>query len=290
MQAITKVVFVSYYGVGDLFNSREFVKDIMRQTPDKEHFYVHGKPENIFEDIPLPKWKGRGEIIATCPTKIIDDALFINTWIGRDSKYVLPGIGCKIYKNKEMFNDMLGSSYGIRLEGDGDYYWPKIQWNRVSHLDRVVKWLGTVPTKKHVIISNGVVNSSQSENFDFTPIIEKLVRKYPDTPFIETHRTGIKADNLFFSGDITGDVGGVDVNQIAFLALGSKLVVGRSSGTFTCCMTADFMKDFNRKALTFVSHSNAGYFIDNPIQANAKLVAITDMSDPLYHIERMLNE
>ena len=79
MQNFSKVVFFNYYGVGDLFNSREFVRDVMKQAPDKEYFYDHGKPENIFEDIPIRKYPKHSPCIATTPTRLLDDTLFINT-------------------------------------------------------------------------------------------------------------------------------------------------------------------------------------------------------------------
>lgn len=289
--SIANIVFVNYYGVGDLFNSREFVKDIMRQVPDKNFYYIHGKPEEIFEDIPIPKWEGEGSIIATTPTAVIGNSLFINTWIGRDSRYVLPGIGCKVGQNKQMFNDML-NGYGLVFEGENDYYWPKIDWERLRYnmfVERA-RWKN-LQDKEFVIISNGWVNSSQSSNFDFNPVIDELTDKYPDLMFIETHKTGLVKPNLRFSGHLWPDIfNGLDVNYISSLALHSKLVVGRSSGPFTCCMTADFMNDFDRKALTFVGHGNAAYFIDNPLVAKARLKYITDMSNPIYHIEKVLNE
>jgi hypothetical protein len=191
-----------------------------------------------------------------------------------------------------MFNDML-NPLGFKFDGDGDYYWPSVSYGNLKYLPNVENELKKAlhGYDGYVIISNGHVNSLQAENFDFVPVIKKLCNTYPKTLFIETHKTGLEFDSLIFSGEITKDVvEGIDVNYLSYIALKSKLVVGRSSGPFTCCITRSFMSDFNRKAVTFVSHKNAAYFVDNYHVPNAKLMYLTDISDPAYHIMRILDE
>ena len=123
---LNRVTFYCHYGNGDLFESREFVRDIRNLIPADAYFYAHGKPERMFEDIPwLQFTKVDSKMNMHSPSTIIDNCLYINTWIGRDSKYVLPQIGCVIENSYKMFNDIL-RPYGVKLSKDVYEYIPEI--------------------------------------------------------------------------------------------------------------------------------------------------------------------
>ncbi len=294
MPEFSKIVFFNYYGVGDLFNSRQFIKDIMNQFPNKEYFYDHGKPANLFEDVDIKKYHEHSPCIATTPTRLIDDTLFINTWIGRDSKYVLPGIGCKISQNRRMFNDLL-NEYGIRLMHHNDYYIPKIEWGRLRHLDIVEKWLfADSEYRSFILICNGSVHSEQADNFDLTQIIYRLSSMYPDKYIVVTEPLPVMLSNIIPTHYIMQGIQGTDVNYISYLSLYADLVVGRSSGPFTCCMTNDFVNPVApaKKAITFVRHPNAGYFVDDVGSVKSKLyISLAKEEDKIIKdIETALNE
>ena len=46
-----KIIFYNHFGYGDLFNSREFVKELMKLLPADMYFYAHNKNKRTLEDI-----------------------------------------------------------------------------------------------------------------------------------------------------------------------------------------------------------------------------------------------
>ena len=47
-----RITFYNHFGAGDIFESREFVKDLMKILPADEYRYAHGKNPKILLDIP----------------------------------------------------------------------------------------------------------------------------------------------------------------------------------------------------------------------------------------------
>lgn len=79
------LTFYSNYGNGDIFESREFVREMMQSISAKEYYYAHSKNGRMFADIPNLKYT---EITTFMDDRKsffkLDNSLFINTWIGRD--------------------------------------------------------------------------------------------------------------------------------------------------------------------------------------------------------------
>ena len=258
---IKNLIFFCHFGNGDIFESREFVKAWMKKVPAENYFYAHGKTPKILLDIPELKYT---EVIPIMnPRKAVDlfdGNLLINTWIGRDSKYVLPGIGCVVEMHYRMHNDMLRETGLTPLRKPIIEYVPKIDYLYYD-IGGVMKFIEE-HTEKKILISNGPVQSCQAENFDFTTAITKIAEIYPQYAFIITQPTGIDLPNIYYTGNIIGDVG-LDLNEISFLSLYCDTIIGRNSGPHVFAQVYDNWMDSNKAILSFTYKEIAATFVLN---------------------------
>jgi len=265
--------FYNHFGFGDIFISREFV----RQTcdyfgiPTKLATYYHNKNFKFFIDIPMQE---EALISMLSTSKFIiknDNITYINTWIGRDSKYVLPGVACTIKKYIEMYRDA-----DILIPNDEWLYIPSINFEEI-YRQRQNPFCGF--NKHCVLVCNGDVLSGQSKNFDFAPIIEKLARNHKDRTFILTKKTGIKLENVLHTDDFTGGIG--DLFDIAWLSENvCDVIIGRSSGPFVFCQTKNNYMNQDKRIVSFTYTKEGAHAF---FGAKAKLYWSNDFSfDNIY--------
>lgn len=256
-----KLIFFNAYGNGDIFESRRFVKEIMQIIPAKHYFYAHGKSPRILADIPeiqftpfVNDFDSSKAII-----KLNDNSLVWNTWIGRDSKYVLPGIGCTVEKLYEMYNDILRLINLPGLSKPIFDYIPDIDYSYYN-IKPIDEFLQKHIAQK-VLISNGKVYSDQAVNFDFTPVINKLAEKLPDVIFILTEATDISKDNVFYTSNIINNKDKFDLNEISYLSLFCDTHIGRNSGPHVFAQVRDNWLDPNKVTLSFTRENIASHFV-----------------------------
>lgn len=260
-----KVIFYNHFGNGDLFESREFVRDMMELLPAKEYFYAHQKSPRMFADIPkLKHIPLDAKCIVTQDIRNVNKDLYINTWIGRDSKYVLPKIGCVVDKSWEMFNDMLGRLNLPRLSKPFQEYIPRVNFESFQ-LDSLKNFLSTVGNKRKVLICNGRVFSLQAENFNFSPIMDYLASKYEDTIFIATQREQVQHPNLFYTEHVIKTDDGFDLNEISYLATKCDTIIGRKSGPFCFAHPIEVWNDGTKDSLSFTYGKEASHFVRHDI-------------------------
>lgn len=253
------LVFYNWYGNGDLFNSREFVKELMKKIPAENYIYCHSKSERMFED--MPKLESR-KMMSWCdnskPFVRVNDDLAINTWIGRTGNYVLPGIGCTIHQNIRMYNDTLRlAGLDLRLAKDGLDYIPEIDFLKLNHkyLDNITNFIKERAGPR-VLWANGPAQSAQSDNFDFGPTILKTATKYPYTTFIVTEPMIDCRHNIFWTGDIIQAKDSFDLNEIAYLSLFCRTFIGRPTGPFVFAQVKENMRKEAKALLGFSYHPN----------------------------------
>ncbi|GAH15859.1 unnamed protein product, partial [marine sediment metagenome] len=125
--------------------------EIMAKFPATEFYYAHGKNPRVFEDI---ENLGYCRIDEFCDNSKHfnfvgnQDTLdfYINTWIGLDPKYVLPGLGCTIRKNLEMYNDTFkAANVDLVLEREYVNYIPSIDFSKINkeNIARTKEWMST---------------------------------------------------------------------------------------------------------------------------------------------------
>lgn len=256
----SSVVFYNHFGAGDLWESREFIKEIMTTIPAEEYYYCHQRNPRMFEDIPNLKYNPvDSRMKEKNPFVVIDNRLFINTWIGRDSKYVLPRVGCVIDKNYEMFNDTLVRSGNPKLSKPYIEYLPTFDYTKLNRkpIDKFVK---SCKGKRLVLFCNGNVNSMQAENFSFEDVIYRLSLIYKDSVFVVTQALPIKTDNIFYTGDVIRSTDGFDLNDISYLATKVDAIVGRKSGPFVFAHSKEVWYS-DKKSISFTYAQHSSHFV-----------------------------
>ena len=265
-----RVIFYNHFGAGDIFESREFVKEWMRLVPSSEYFYSHGKNPRILLDISELQYK-EPTVHMDAMRGVWDDLngnLYVNTWIGRDGRYVLPGIGCTVEKLYDMHNDMLRVYKLGELSGEPIDYIPSINYREyniaglekfaVEHSQNMIYW------------DNGLVQSSQARNFDFNPIVEEVAKNRKDYTFILTHRYNTAETNVHFISDFTGGVG-FDLNEASFISLFCDVLIGRNSGPHVYTQVKPNVDNPYTKLLSFTYHQQGSSFVVNTDVAIQKI-------------------
>lgn len=284
-----KVYFYNHFGAGDIFESREFVKAWMEIIPANDYFYAHGKHPSILADIPTLKYCEVNSLMdGMRDIAVIGNNLYVNTWIGRDGSYVLPGIGCTVDQLYRMHNDMLGKITEKRLNGKPYDYFTDIDFSYYK-TDEVDKFINTYKSVDKILISNGPVQSCQADNFDFFPIIEKLSIKFPDKFFLLTSPySDIAFDNVFFTQSIIGKFS-FDLNEIAYLSRFCNTIIGRSSGPFTFASTKENWDNPDKKFISFTyTMQGSSFAVLQDTKASKYWSSATTTDEVVSTIERII--
>lgn len=286
-----KLIFYCHFGAGDLFESREFVKEIMRIIPAGEYFYAHGKSPRMFLDIPELKYMTvTPEMSAVDKFKIDGNTLYINTWIGRDGRYVLPQVGCVIDKNYEMFNDILTGLGYPNLSKPYLEYLPVVDFS-YFYTEKIDEFLPNMADSLKVLVCNGPVQSSQAENFNFDIPIRLLAEEHPEVSFIVTELTQSLVKNNITSTSriIQHPSYGFDLNEISYLAKFCDIIIGRKSGPFVFAHNRDVWYNGNKKSLSFTYAKHSSHFVqEDTLPLRKYWSPATRAEDVVKEIERLL--
>lgn len=262
-----KICFFNHFHNGDIFNSKPFIMDIMSNV-QTEFYYAHNLSPKIIADLnigqlpvsglPLPPKAKIGES---------DDCYFVNTWIGA---YFEPDGECTLKFSYSMYekiysylNDLCGTNLALKPIEE---YWPRIDFTKfdIRSVDVFVE------DKKIVLLSNGPAHSNQCVyNGDMKNIIEELADKFKNVSFVATKKFDATKQNIHFTDDIikTNDS---DLNEISYLSKYSDLIVGRSSGPFSFCLTKDNVNNTKKTFYCFGDKETDCFFHGTP--ANAQFI------------------
>jgi hypothetical protein len=272
------LTFFNHYGVGDLYESREFVLDWMKLYGVETATYACRYPA-VFEDLPqlqcIPVqpdmdmrkgWERRGE------------HLLVNTWIGcRNAQtkppgdfVIWPGVGCTVDNLYRMHNTYLREARLPPLPRAIVDYIPNIDYSRVN-CGNVDKFVDSTRQMRRVLLCNGATGSGHAANFDFAQMVE-LLPGYPNTVFIFTERCDAKTPYSVFTDDITfRPPGGSDMLAISYLSTFCSVIVGRCSGAQMPCETKQNWMDPSKTLLSFTQHDNGATFVRNPAALGLKM-------------------
>lgn len=257
---IENVYFFNNFHNGDVFYSKEFVKDIKSKI-GKNHYYIHNNDFSILKDMDIEqirKSTPKNEI-----SVLIENDLYINTWIGQQkTKYLsTANSGCNLNTNYNMFCDIY-KQLNIEINSI-EYYIPSVNFEKVQTLN-IDNFINS--NKRYILICNNEVLSGQSKNFNFDPIIDYLSTTYPDLMFIISNDTSLNKNNIFnFS-----NIGGITNNllEISYISTKCDVIIGRASGPF--CFT-HIDENINNPNKIFVSFSygeaESKWVSDNNCQA-----------------------
>jgi hypothetical protein len=261
---LDKLVFYNSCGAGDIFESREFIKDYMKLFPAKEYYYAHKQHPRILSDMPNLKYTKLEEFMnIKMPFINVENSLYINTWIGRSNKYVIGTGGCVVERLYEMHNEIIKVLANTTLPRSVYEYVPNIDFSYydVSGVDKFIKT--ERKNRRIVLIDNGKVLSKQAENFDFTPVILRLAQEFRDIIFVITHEISTELPNIFTTASIIKSKYNFDLNEIAYLSKFCGTLIGRCSGPHTFCQILDNWRDVNKALLSFTYANTSASFILN---------------------------
>lgn len=283
------LTFYNEYGAGDIFESREFIREWVNKVPSEVYRYAHGKSKRILADMPWLQQVDFDKSIMDSMKDVVDDKegnIYINTWIGRDGQYVLPGIGCTVEQLHRMHNDIM-KKYGIgQLSLSPIRYIPRINYTYFER-NRVHEFLA-LNKKDRILISNGPVQSNQAFNFDFTEAVYELSSKFKDKVFIVTEKLPEERDNIFYTGDII-KVQENDLNEVSYLSKFCNTVIGRNSGPHVFSQTIDNCMDPNKKFISFTyQQTGASFVVNTNIKAQKYWSPVTDSYGVARFIEGVL--
>jgi hypothetical protein len=178
------------------------------------------------------------------------DTTYINTWVGCWQGTLFPfGEHINFIRLHSIWREYF-KHLNLQFIEDPNYYLPKINFDKfdVTPADAWYDDQGHRPT---ILICNGPANSGQSRASDLTQCITELSKILPDVNLVVTHRVAAQGTNIYFTDDIFTGIES-DLNQIAYLAKGADIIVGKNSGPFSYCQNAhNLMND----TITFVNLS-----------------------------------
>jgi len=269
--SINRLNFYCHYGNGDLFISREFVREIMQIIPAKEYYYSHGKNIRMFADFPKLKFTPiTDDHVMRKHCFRLGDDIYINTWLGVDSNYVTPANSCSIDNSFRMYNDILCDLGFPLLSRSLEEYIPRVDYSFFD-VAPVNKFIRENSSRQMVFITNCLVQSNQAENFDFTPVIIRLCNENPDILFIISDPIGTTFDNLITTVEITQSKDGFDLNELSYLSLFVNLLVGRSSGAQIFSMTSENCMNPQKAFLSFTYRPESAHIVCGKPPINSKV-------------------
>ena len=277
------VNFYNYYGNGDIYESRQFCIEIMQLIPTESDVstYYHGKSHRLLMDIPnlvtsnnVPDW-----LDPMKPHVIKDGSLYLNTWIGRQSSYVLRGSACTIEMLHKMHNDQI-REFGVQLSSSNPIdYLTNFQYE-LYEIDGITKYLAGKEDKKKIYVSNGSVYSAQAENFDMSSLIINLAKLFPDVLFFITQGFENFEENIIDANTLTPDYLDSNLVELSYLSTFCDLLIGRNSGAHVFAWTKHNTMVRGVPSITFSYHIDCTHFVHHlPIKTRKYWSNVTDTSE-----------
>jgi hypothetical protein len=265
MSTFNEIVFFNHWHNGDLHYSRNFCRDIISQLENKYTFkYAHkNKPytlEDLCEHVPIETFPGVPDM--SISYAVSDNKLFINTWVGQKDCFFYKKVGyIGLETSYQMFESIINDintefNLNLKLNTDKEFYLAEIDFDKLKDFNPSKFTLD----KRPILICNNFVFSNQAPNYDFTPLIDELAQIYKDEIFLVTN----KLNDYVFKQPNVSYVDNLNLNEVGYLSLSAKVIVGRGSGPFCFADTKQNLKNTNT---TFIGlgDSNFGYGKENGI-------------------------
>jgi hypothetical protein len=254
------VVFHNAFHRGDIHNSRGVISHIIKTLGKNNYFYHHSNGPKLLADLNINY--SNQSISLNQNVLQNNDTIYINTHIGckDENKNPFCGFGCNALGNMHLLNYIYRQLNVNALETNEWNLVPEINYN--YFINNKIKTFLDTKTNKTILFCNGPVLSGQCPNFSFSNIIINLAKKYQNYNFIVTQpEIELQSiDNIIFSKDIIGDVGGSDLNEIACLSTKCDIIIGRASGPFMFAQTKTTLEDPHKTFIAFNSTIKDAFF------------------------------
>lgn len=251
MSTFTNIFFYNNYHNGDVFYSKEFVRDIKNKLVANNYYYIHNNDFSILKDFNIPQIRTVTPDNSLSLSKKGND-LYINTWVGQGGgKYLT--YGCSLKSNYLIFLNIY-KTLGIDIEPIG-FYIPTVNYDKIEQNS-----LYTIKMKKSALVCNNYVHSGQSDNFNFDPIIDHVSNTFPNVTFILTNDTQLSKKNIIKAKNIIGFDNG-NLLEISNISTKTDIIIGRASGPFCFAHIQDNMKDPNKTFISFSYQENESKWV-----------------------------
>lgn len=266
-----RLTFWNHFGIGDLWESREFVRAWMRIAGVSECEYACRYPA-VFEDMPEIKCIAiTDDLKMHSPLRWRGRHLFVNTWIGAlngetnpKGDYVIwPGVGCTVenlYRMHNTYLRMAGFRQFQMRDGIANYI-SEVDYSKID-LGGVEDFAREYSPQRKILVCNGDTSSQHAANFNMAKMVDLIPPE--EGIIILTERAEVKRPNVFFTDDITRRNGRCDVLAISRLSNFCNFIVGRCSGAQMTCETRRNWMDPTKTLVSFTQHRNGASFVLNP--------------------------
>lgn len=252
-----KIIFFNQFHNGDCFLGKSYVRDIMQLLPDVEFGYAHGNHPDILKDLKLEYLRldqiPEIDRMTRVATSKDGEICYINTWVGCWQGTVFPYGEHINYKRLHVIWTEYYKFLGLadKMYADVNFYLPDIDYLEFAGIDLARDWYHEHDNQRKVLFCNGSANSGQSRAGDLNTCIDLLAKTNPDVAFVLTNKTNLNRPNIYYTDDIFDGIES-DLNQIAYLAYGFNLIVGKNSGPFSYCQNKH---NLSNDKLTFLNLS-----------------------------------
>lgn len=274
-----KLTFFQHFHNGDLFVSKEYVRQVFEEVHGIEMEYLHFNHPKTLKDIGIPQ-TGKPDSLADkylrSPKRApwcaeYENHLLINTWcegfFRHNPTIVIPtahGINhLKMQTQWAHIFQKINAKFGTNLSlKPREHYIGKINYG-MYNTEAINSYLALTGNKKRILISNGQVMSNQSFGGTMQDIIGILAMEFPDWDFFCTTKFGTLIPNIYFTDDIIPQdvpLSGepvfwskttCDLNEISYFSTFCNIIVGRNSGPFVYCMSENNLLDESKTIISF---------------------------------------
>jgi len=251
---------------GDVHVSRTYIRDIINKLPNNKYYYIQNHLYTrgfILRDI-RDLNKSSFDVNRINPDASIiqmPEATFVNTWYGQSNFKYFPPLSknnadsCSFYILYDLFKDIF-NFLNIELESF-QFYLPQINFDRIEKTKEIDIFFQNNTFEKYVLICDNPVQSGQSSNFDFKPILKELSDTYKDVAFISTSPNNFNhSPNLFSTNEIINL--DFDLNEISYLSTKCDTIVGRGSGPYTFSLISENLLNESKKFVAFTNTEIVG--------------------------------
>jgi hypothetical protein len=287
-----KISFYNGWHNGDLHVSRTFIKYIMDNFEATSYSYYHSCSTKILQDIDNLKQLPFEELQISSSNK---DGYFkrgnncyINTWYASYNYRYLKGRDLTMFCLYDVFKRTMKELFNHEIPNDIIKFFAKIDYTKydIKPIDDFI----LKDSRKKVLICNNNVESAQSINFNFDPIIDELSLLFPDTLFLMTNiltNNILIRPNVIYCSNIVPQVNN-NLNEISYLSRFCDIIVGRYSGAQTFSGVYENYIDPSKTFITFLLKETANYVYGDgsfginqllPKEKRAKFVCSHDFSE-----------
>ena len=279
-----RFVFYNHYHNGDIFASKGYVEDIIKEFPGHEFYYQHFNSPKLLRDTNI-EFKSLetplGAITDRTPFLVTSDTIFINTWIGN---YLNIGSGINWITYQKMFRKIyrfIEDETDKSIEvGPTEYYIPEIRYEYfdIPNID--------IP-QDSILISNGPVMSGQSNLDNMNSVVASVLENTSST-IILTHFADLRDERIAYTNNIINTSHG-DLNEISWIATNCHSIIGRNSGPFCFTHTKKMLNNSGKTFISIGNKPNDAFPFGMKLKSNYNFVDDSKQNVP-EEVSRILND